>query len=80
MMKRILFILAIALFSCSADETSTTPQEEADCRCSTILQGTTYNLPSGEVFTSGVMENDCTGVQKNFTKQGILRAGEKICY
>lgn len=36
--------------------------------------------PSGEVFTSGVMANDCTGVQKNFTKQGIFRAGEKICY
>lgn len=79
-MKRILFILAIALSSCSTDETSTTTQEEADCRCSTILQGTTYNLPSGEVFTSGVMANDCTGVQKNFTKRGILRAGEKICY
>jgi hypothetical protein len=78
-MKRIILLLAIVLSSCSTDEASTTNQPQADCRCSTILQGTTYNLPSGEVFTSGVMENDCTGVQKNFTKQGIFRAGEKIC-
>jgi len=78
-MKRIILLLAIALSSCSTDEESTTNQPQADCRCSTILQGTTYNLPSGEIFTSGVMANDCTGVQKNFTKQGIFRAGEKIC-
>jgi hypothetical protein len=78
-MKRILFILAIALFSCSADETSTTPQEELNCNCSTILEADVFGLPTGQTFTAGVMANDCTGVQKNFTKQGILRAGEKIC-
>ena len=82
-MKKIFTLLAITIFlSCSTENSENTNNNvpEADCRCSTILQGTTYNLPSGEVFTSGVMANDCTGVQKNFTKQGIFRAGEKICY
>jgi hypothetical protein len=25
------------------------------------------------------MENDCTGVQKNFNLSGIYRVGQKIC-
>ena len=77
-MKRILFILAIALFSCSADETSTT-QEELNCNCSTILEANKFRLPTGESFTAGVMENDCTGVQKNFNYNGIYDVGQKIC-
>jgi hypothetical protein len=80
-MKKFIIIFAIFLSNCTTEnENSNISEPEANCRCSTILQGTTYNLPSGEIFTSGVMENDCTGVQKNFTKQGIFRAGEKICY
>jgi hypothetical protein len=78
-MKKIYLLLAFSFFSCSTENSENNPEPEANCRCSTILQGTTYNLPSGEIFTSGVMANDCTGVQKNFTKQGIYRAGEKIC-
>jgi hypothetical protein len=78
-MKTILFILAIALFSCSADETSTTPQEELNCNCSTILEANVFGLPTGQAFTAGVMSNDCTGVQKNFNRPGIYRAGDKIC-
>jgi hypothetical protein len=79
MMKRILFILAITLFSCSADEVSTTPQEELNCNCSTILEANKFRLPTGQSFTAGVMENDCTGVQKNFNYNGIYNVGQKIC-
>lgn len=79
MMKRILFILAIALFSCSTDETTTTPQPELNCNCSTILEANKFRLPTGETFTAGVMENDCTGVQKNFNYNGIYDVGQKIC-
>jgi hypothetical protein len=78
-MKRILFILAIALSSCSADETSTSAQEELNCNCSTILEANKFRLPTGETFTAGVMENDCTGVQKNFNLNGIYDVGQKIC-
>lgn len=79
-MNKFIIIFAIFLSNCTTEnENSNISEPETNCRCSTILQGTTYNLPTGEIFTSGVMANDCTGVQKNFTKQGIFRAGEKIC-
>jgi len=78
-MKTILVILAIALFSCSADETSTTPQEELNCNCSTILEANVFTIVTGNQFTAGVMENDCSGVQKNFNRPGIYRVGQKIC-
>lgn len=78
-MKRILFILAITLASCSADETSTTPQDEANCRCSTILEANVFRLPTGQAFTAGVMANDCSGVQRNFNLNGVYAVGQKIC-
>jgi hypothetical protein len=78
-MRKIYLLLAITIFSNCSTENADILEPQLNCNCSTILQGTTYNLPTGEVFTAGVMENDCTGVQKNFTKQGIFRAGEKIC-
>jgi hypothetical protein len=78
-MKRILFILAIALSSCSTDEARTTTQEEANCRCNTILEATVFTIVTGNQFTAGVMENDCTGVQKNFNKNGVYAVGQKIC-
>jgi hypothetical protein len=78
-MKRIILLLAIALSSCSADETSTTPQEELNCNCSTILEANVFGLPTGQAFTAGVMENDCTGVQRNFNLNGVYRVGQKIC-
>jgi hypothetical protein len=78
-MKRIILLLAIALSSCSTDEERTTNQPQADCRCYTILDASVYNLPTGQSFTAGIMENDCTGAQKDFNKQGIFRAGDKIC-
>jgi hypothetical protein len=78
-MKRILFILAIALSSCSADETSTSAQEELNCNCSTILEADVFRLPTGQAFTAGVMANDCTGVQRNFNLNGVYTVGQKIC-
>jgi hypothetical protein len=78
-MKRIILLLAIALSSCSTDEAGTSAQDQADCRCYTILEANVFTIVTGNQFTAGVMENDCTGVQKNFTKQGIFRAGDKIC-
>jgi hypothetical protein len=79
MMKRLFLILAIALTSCSADETNTTSTAEANCRCSTILEANVFGLPTGQSFTAGVMENDCSGVQKNFNLNGVYRVGQKIC-
>jgi hypothetical protein len=78
-MKRLFLILAIALTSCSADETNTTATAEANCRCYTILEATAFNLPTGQSFTAGIMENDCSGAQKNFNKNGVFRVGDKIC-
>ncbi len=78
-MKRILFILAIALASCSADESSKSAQEELNCNCSTILEADVFGLPTGQTFTAGVMANDCTGVQRNFNLNGVYRVGQKIC-
>ena len=78
-MKRIILLLAIVFSRCSTDEARTTTEPQADCRCHTILEANTFNLPTGQSFTAGIMENDCSGAQKNFNKQGIFRVGDKIC-
>ena len=78
-MKRIILLLAIVLSSCSTDEARTTPQEELNCNCSTILEANVFGLPTGQAFTAGVMSNDCTGVQRNFNLNGVYRVGQKIC-
>jgi hypothetical protein len=78
-MKRIILLLAIVLSSCSTDEARTTTEPQANCRCYTILEANAFNLPTGQSFTAGIMENDCSGAQKNFNKNGVYRVGDKIC-
>ena len=81
-MKKIFTLLAITIFlSCSTENSENTNNNvpEADCLCYTILEANVFGLPTGQSFTAGVMENDCTGVQRNFNRPGIYRAGEKIC-
>jgi hypothetical protein len=81
-MKKIFTLLAITIFlSCSTENSENTNNNvpEADCLCYTILEANVFTIVTGNQFTAGVMENDCTGVQKNFNLSGIYRAGEKIC-
>jgi hypothetical protein len=79
-MKRFLVILAIALSSCTTDSANgNSSEQEANCRCNTILEANVFRLPTGQSFTAGVMENDCSGVQKNFNLNGVYSLGQKIC-
>lgn len=81
-MRKIFTLLAITIFlSCSTENSENTNNNvpEADCLCYTILEANKFRLPTGQSFTAGVMENDCTGVQKNFNLSGIYEVGQKIC-
>ena len=81
-MKKIFTLLAITIFlSCSTENSENTNNNvpEADCLCYTILEANVFTIVTGNQFTAGVMENDCTGVQKNFNLNGIYEVGQKIC-
>jgi len=79
-MNKFIIIFAIFLANCTTEnENSNISEPEANCRCSTILEANVFTIVTGNQFTAGVMENDCTGVQKNFNRPGIYRAGDKIC-
>jgi hypothetical protein len=78
-MKKIYLLLAFSFFSCSTENSENNPEPEADCLCYTILEANVFTIVTGNQFTAGVMSNDCTGVQKNFNRPGIYRAGDKIC-
>jgi hypothetical protein len=77
-MKTILVILAIALSSCSSDD-SQERTEPANCSCETIIDADTFHLPSGYVWTVAILANDCTGAQRQRDLVGVHRLGEKIC-
>jgi len=79
-MNKFIIIFAIFLSNCTTENSDSNISEpEANCRCSTILEANVFGLPTGQSFTAGVMENDCTGVQKNFNLSGVYRVGQKIC-
>jgi hypothetical protein len=79
-MNKFIIIFAIFLSNCTTENAdSNIPEPEVNCNCSTILEANVFGLPTGQSFTAGVMENDCTGVQKNFNLSGIYRVGQKIC-
>lgn len=78
-MRKIFLLLAITIFSNCSTENSNILEPELNCNCSTILEANKFRLPTGETFTAGVMENDCTKVQKNFNYNGIYNVGQKIC-
>lgn len=81
-MKKFFLLLAITIFSnCSTENSENTNNNvpELNCLCSTILEANVFRLPSGQSFTAGVMENDCSGVQRNFNLNGVYRVGQKIC-
>ena len=77
-MKTILFILAIALASCSTDEQAR-QEEPANCSCETIIRADVFALPTGYRWTVAVLSNDCTGAQRQRDLVGVHTLGEKIC-
>lgn len=79
-MNKFIIIFAIFLSNCTTENSDSNISEpEANCNCSTILEANVFGLPTGQNFTAGVMENDCSGVQKNFNLSGVYRVGQKIC-
>lgn len=79
-MKKFIIFFAIFLSSCTTENANNNSSEPvADCQCSTILEANVFKIVTGNQFTAGVMENNCTGVQKNFNLNGVYRVGEKIC-
>ena len=77
-MKTILVILAIALSSCSTDD-SQNRTEETNCNCETILRADTFRLPNGYTWTVVTLANDCTGAQRQTDLVGVHHLGDKIC-
>jgi hypothetical protein len=76
-MKKALIILAVIISSCSNDsENRTEPQ---NCLCETIKQADTFTLPTGQIWTVVILENDCSGVQRQKDLSGTHSVGEKIC-
>ena len=75
-MKKLLFILAIALSSCTAESAR---QEEQNCNCETVLTVNVFTLPNGYKFTTVTLANDCTGAQRQEDLQGSYSVGQKIC-
>jgi len=76
-MKTLLLFLSILFLSCTPDsdnEEQTTP----NCRCATILQSDHVTI-QGIVISILIIENDCTGVQRQIERNGIFEVGGKIC-
>lgn len=74
-----LFLTACILLLTACSNDSEERNEPQNCNCSTILEANVFGLPTGQSFTAGVMENDCTGVQRNFNLNGVYAVGQKIC-
>jgi len=76
-MKTLLLLLSILFLSCTPDsdnEEQTTP----DCRCATILESERFVIQN-QTITVMIIENDCTGVQRQIERNGIFEPGQKIC-
>ena len=76
-MKTLLLFLPILFLSCTPDsdnEEQTTP----DCRCATILESERFVIQN-QTITVMIIENDCTGVQRQIERNGLFEVGQKIC-
>ena len=73
-MKKILLLLAaITIVSCSTETT-----EEGDCNCGKVIQSTSFNA-LGNVFSVFTVHNNCTGIDKQIQRNGIVKVGTIIC-
>jgi hypothetical protein len=80
-MKKLLLFLAIAVSSCSTENSNNTNDNvpELNCTCETIIRADVFSLPSGYVWTVATLENDCTGAQRQRDLVGRHLLGENIC-
>ena len=72
-MKKIFLLLtAILLISCSKDETP------PDCDCGIVIQSNSFNA-LGNQFSVFTVRNNCTGIEKQTRRDGIINVGATIC-
>jgi hypothetical protein len=79
-MKKVIIILAIAMFaSCTQDEV--TEQEEINCNCWTVVSRDSFNIINGQggvtVIYNNRLRNDCTFELR--TQSTNLPMWTKVC-
>lgn len=72
-----ILLLALIVMACSNDNEQRT--EPTNCLCETILTATVFTLPNQTPQTVTTVENDCSGVQRQRTLNGLYSVGQKIC-
>jgi len=79
-MKKVIIILAIALFaSCTPEETTTS----TDCNCGQIVQSNSFNIINGTggitVFSVLKVKDNCTGEIVTIQRNGTYANNTQIC-
>lgn len=76
-MKKVLVLLAIVMISCS------TPSEQSetsvDCKCGVVIDSQSFNVLGANYFSVIKVKNNCTGVVKQFQKDGVITIGTQLC-
>lgn len=73
-MKKLLLLLsAISIISCTEESSN-----ESDCNCGKVIQSTSFNA-LGNVFSVFTVHNNCTGIDKQIQRNGIVKVGTIIC-
>jgi hypothetical protein len=85
-MKKVILILAIALFASCTPEATPTPtgtNNNIDCLCGVVVESSSFNVvnPNGGItqFSALTMKRNCTGVFNQIQRNGVIRVGTQIC-
>jgi uncharacterized protein YcfL len=71
-MKKLLLLTAILLVSCSKQD------EVLNCDCGKVIQSSSFNA-LGNQFSVFTVRNNCTGIEKQTRRDGIVNVGTQIC-
>ena len=73
-MKKLLLLFAVLfIVSCTPES-----EENTDCNCGKVIQSTSFNA-LGNVFSVLIVHNNCTGIDKQIQRNGIVKVGTVIC-
>jgi len=73
-MKKLLLLLLLA--GCSTPDTSS---EVVDCKCGTVIESQKFNVLGSNQFSVIKVKNNCTGIIKQFQKDGVILEGTTLC-
>jgi hypothetical protein len=73
-MKKIILVFVILfIVSCTTES-----EDNTDCNCGKVIQSTSFNA-LGNVFSVFTVHNNCTGIDKQIQRNGIVNVGTVIC-